>query len=73
MNVLRPTADPAVAPSQVWGALAIESQARIVHLLAYLASNLIASLDESTLQETPPCSPVRPPRRSGPSTSAARR
>jgi hypothetical protein len=51
MNVQRAQATHPVSPAQVWAGLTAECQARVIQLLARLASNL------ANLQ------PVSPPRR----------
>jgi hypothetical protein len=52
MNVQRVPATPPVSPAQVWPGLTTECQARVIQLLARLASNL------ADLQPVP--SPRRP-------------
>ena len=71
MSESRFSSAPAVPPSQVWDALTTDSRARIIQLMACLASNLVASLDSAILQDVQPCSQKLPHRRSGATTSTA--
>ena len=73
MYQTRISSSPAVLPSQVWAALAPDSQARVIELMACLASNFVSSMDGAIPQETPRCTLTSPLPRSGVNTSIALR
>ena len=69
MSVQRSTADPVVAPAQVWVGLTTEVQAGAIQLMARLASHLVIQGAESTHREIAPCLHESVTPRSAPSIS----
>ena len=63
---------PLIAPSQVWDGLTADAQAGAIRLMANLASNLLATHQESTQTEFSSCHHDSLPRKSGPSISIAK-
>jgi hypothetical protein len=71
MRVQRPSADPVVAPAQVWVGLTTEARAGAIQLMARLASNLVIQGSESTPKERALCLHDSVTPRSAPSISTA--
>ena len=71
MRLQRSSADPLVAPAQVWGDLATEARAGAIRLMARLASDLVIQGFGSTHQEITSCLHESATPRSAPSTSTA--
>jgi hypothetical protein len=71
MRLQRSSADPIVAPAQVWVGLATEAQAGAIQLLARLASNLVFQGSDSIHEEIAPCLHDSVTPRSVPSISTA--
>jgi hypothetical protein len=72
MRPQRPSTHLVVAPSQVWDGLTAQTQAAAIHLLARLASNLVAPQPDSIQQEASSCLHNSVPPRSVPAISTAK-
>jgi hypothetical protein len=71
MRLQRSSADPLVAPAQVWGGLATEARAGAIRLMARLASNLVIQGFDPTHKESAPCLHGSATPRSAPTISTA--